>query len=252
MSARLANRRILITGGASGIGLATARRFIAEGARVALLDCNAGGLAKAAGELGSAASTVCADVTSDSGVCAAVADAVGALNGLDGLVNGAGISEWRSFEDLSFADWRRLLSVNLDGPFLVTHAALGALKAAGKATIVNVGSGAGLAPRQNFSAYCASKGGLVLFTKAIAMDLAASNIRVNVVCPGIVMTPLVEKNLMLNADRDAARQRYVSRNLMKRFGTADEIAEAILYLTSDESSFITGTALSVDGGSVFH
>jgi NAD(P)-dependent dehydrogenase (short-subunit alcohol dehydrogenase family) len=252
MSARLTGRRILITGGASGIGLATARRFVAEGASVALLDRNAEGLAKAAAELGGAAWTAQADVTNEAQVRRAVDGAAAALKGLDGLVNGAGISEWRSLEDLSFADWRRLLSVNLDGPFLVTHAALGALKAAGKATIVNLGSGAGLAPRQNFSAYCASKGGLVLFTKAIAMDLAASNIRVNVVCPGIVMTPLVEKNLALNPDRDAAVQRYLSRNLMKRFGTAEEIAEAILYLTSDESSFVTGTALSIDGGSVFH
>lgn len=252
MSGRLEHRRILITGGASGIGLATARRFVAEGARVALLDRNVEGLASAAAELGGAAWTAQADVTNETDVRRAVDAAAGALIGLDGLVNGAGISEWRSFGELSFADWRRLLSVNLDGPFLVTQAALGALKAAGKATIVNVGSGAGLAPRQNFSAYCASKGGLVLFTKAIAMDLAASNIRVNVVCPGIVMTPLVEKNLALNADREAAYERYVSRNLMRRFGMAEEVADAILYLTSDESSFITGTALSIDGGSVFH
>lgn len=252
MTRRLTNRRILITGGASGIGLATARRFVAEGARLALLDCDAAGLDRASREFGAAAWTARVDVTDEARVCEAVAAAVTALNGLDGLVNGAGISEWRSLDDLSFADWRRILSVNLDGPFLVTRAALGALRAAGKATIVNIGSGAGLAPRQNFSAYCASKGGLVLFTKAIAMDLAASNIRVNAVCPGIVMTPLVEKNLARHADRDAAIQRYVSRNLMRRFGSAEEVAEAILYLTSDDSSFVTGTALSIDGGSVFH
>lgn len=252
MSARLENRRILITGGASGIGLATARRFVAEGARVAILDCDADGLAKAAGELGAAAATVRADVTTESEVRAAVAAAVGALNGLDGLVNAAGISVWRSFDELTYEEWRRILSINLDGPFLVSHAALGALKAAGKATIVNIASGAGLQPRQNFSAYCASKGGLVLFTKAIAMDLAAHGIRVNALCPGIVMTPLVEKNLALNTDRDAARERYISRNLMKRFGTAEEIAAAILYLTSYESSFVTGAALAIDGGATFH
>jgi NAD(P)-dependent dehydrogenase (short-subunit alcohol dehydrogenase family) len=252
MSARLQDRRILITGGASGIGLATARRFIAEGARVALVDRNADALARAAAELGASAWTAQADVTNEAEVKAAVAGAVKALGGLDGLVNGAGISEWKSLEDLDLASWRRMLSINLDGPFIVTHAALGALKAAGKATIVNLGSGAGLAPRQNFSAYCASKGGLVLFTKAIAMDLAPANIRVNVVCPGIVMTPLVEKNLALTGDREAAIQRYIARNTMHRFGTAEEVADAILYLTSDESSFVTGTALSIDGGSVFH
>lgn len=252
MSGRLQGRRILITGGASGIGLATARKFVAEGARVALVDRNAAALAKAAAELGASAWTAHADVTDEAGVKAAVDGAVQALGGLDGLVNGAGISEWRSIEDSTLADWRRILSINLDGPFIVTRAALDALKAAGKATIVNVGSGAGLAPRQNFSAYCASKGGLVLFTKAIAIDLAAANVRVNVVCPGIVMTPLVEKNLALTGDREAAFQRYIARNQMHRFGTAEEVADAILYLTSDESSFVTGTALSIDGGSVFH
>ncbi len=249
---RMHGRKVLVTGGASGIGLATARRFVAEGARVALLDRDAGRLSEAARELGDAAFTACADVTSEAEVQAAVDASVRALQGLDGLVNAAGISIWRAFTELSHAEWRKVLSINLDGPFIVSHAALPALKAAGRATIVNIASGAGLQPRQNFSAYCASKGGLVMFTKAIAMDLAADNIRVNAVCPGIVMTPLVERNLALNADPEAAYQRYISRNLMKRFGTAEEVADAVLFLSGPESSFITGSALSLDGGSVFH
>ncbi len=249
---RMQGRRVLVTGGASGIGLATARRFIAEGARVALLDRDDKALASAATELGDKAWTVHADVTSESDVGAAVEGAANTLGGLDGLVNAAGISVWRNFADLTFEEWRRILSINLDGPFLVTHAALPALKAAGGATVVNIASGAGLQPRANFSAYCSSKGGLVLFTKAIAIDLAGDKIRVNAVCPGIVMTPLVERNLALHADRDAAVERYVSRNLMRRFGTADEVADAVLFLSSAESSFVTGTALSLDGGSVFH
>ncbi len=251
MTGRLADRRILITGGASGIGLATARRFVAEGARVALLDRNAEGLTTAKRGL-AGAHVVVADVTQETDVRSAVTGAVQALGGLDGLVNAAGVSAWRSFEELDFAEWRRILSINLDGPFLVTHAALPALKAAGKGTVVNVASGAGLQPRPNFSAYCSSKGGLVMFTRAIAMDLAASKIRVNAVCPGIVMTPLVERNLATFPDREAAFQRYLSRNLMHRFGTAEEVAQAILYLTSDDSTFVTGSALSIDGGSVFH
>lgn len=249
---RLPGRRVLITGGASGIGLATARKFIAEGARVALLDRDAEALAAAAKSLGDKAWTVRADVTSESEVAASVKAAVGALGGLDGLVNAAGISAWRSVAELTFEEWRRILSINLDGPFLVTHAALPALKAAGGATIVNIASGAGLQPRANFSAYCASKAGLVLFTKSIAMDLAADKIRVNAVCPGIVDTPLVQRNLSLHADREAAIERYVSRNLMRRFGTADEVADAVLFLSSGESTFVTGSALSLDGGSVYH
>jgi NAD(P)-dependent dehydrogenase (short-subunit alcohol dehydrogenase family) len=249
---RLRGRKVLITGGASGIGLATARRFIAEGAKVALLDRDRDGLASVVRELGDAAMPVIADVTSEPEVRAGVNDACDALQGLDGLVNAAGISVWRGVADMTFEEWRRILSINLDGPFLVCLAALPALKAAGGATIVNIASGAGLQPRQNFSAYCSSKGGLVLFTKAIAMDLAGDKIRVNAVCPGIVMTPLVERNLGLHEDRDAAFQRYISRNLMKRFGTAEEVADAVLFLSSEESSFVTGSALSLDGGSVFH
>lgn len=252
MAARMQGRRALVTGGASGIGLAIARRFIGEGARVALLDIDADGLAAATRELGDAAVAVHADVTDEAQVNAAVASAAVSLEGLDCLVNGAGVSRWVAFSDMTLAEWRRVLSINLDGPFLVCHAALPALKAAGKATIVNVASGSGLAPRQNFSHYCASKGGLVLFTKSIAMDLAADGIRVNAVCPGIVMTPLVERNLATFPDRDAAVQRYISRNLMKRFGSAEEVADAVLFLSCDESSFITGSALSLDGGSVFH
>ena len=249
---RLDGRKVLITGGASGIGLATARRFVAEGARVALLDRDPRGLEQAIRALGEAAVAVHADVMDEAKVQAAVGEAAQALAGLDGLVNSAGISFWRSFADLTFEEWRRTLSTNLDGVFLVCKAALPALKAAGKATIVNIASGAGLQPRANFSHYCASKGGLVLFTKAIAMDLARDNIRVNAVCPGIVMTPLVERNLALTGEREAAYQRYVSRNLMQRFGSADEIADAVLWLSSSESAFVTGSALSVDGGSVFH
>lgn len=249
---RLEGRRVLITGGASGIGLATARRFVAEGARVALLDSNREGLERAVAELGKAAVAVSAEVTDEAHVGRAVEEASRALQGLDGLVNSAGVSFWRSFAELTFEEWRRTLSINLDGVFLVCKAALPSLKASGKATIVNIASGAGLQPRANFSHYCASKGGVVLFTKAIAMDLAADGIRVNAVCPGIVMTPMVERNLALSGDRDAAQQRYISRNLMKRFGTAEEVAEAVLWLSSDESGFVTGSALSVDGGSVFH
>jgi NAD(P)-dependent dehydrogenase (short-subunit alcohol dehydrogenase family) len=249
---KLGGRKVLIAGGASGIGLATARRFVGEGARVALLDRDREGLERARHALGPAIVAVHADVTEEVQVGRAVDEAARALQGLDGLVNSAGISFWRSFAELTFEEWRRTLSVNLDGVFLVCKAALPALKAAGKATIVNIASGAGLQPRASFSHYCASKGGVVLFTKALAMDLAADRIRVNAVCPGIVRTPMVERNLSLSGDPKAARERYVSRNLMQRFGTPDEIAEATLWLSSDDSAFVTGSALSVDGGSVFH
>lgn len=247
---RMQGRRMLVTGGASGIGLATARLLAAEGAMVALLDRNAEALAQSQRNIDCLA--VEADVTDEQCVTEAVHEAVAELGGLDGLVNAAGISFWRSFEEMSFAEWRQILSVNLDGPFLVCKAAWAALKSAKSATVVNVASGAGLQPRRHFSAYCASKAGLVLFTKSLAMDGAEDGIRANAVCPGIVMTPLVEKNLQLTGDPDAAYQRYIARNLMHRFGTAEEVAHAILFLSCAESSFMTGSALSLDGGSVFH
>lgn len=247
---RLQGRKVLITGGASGIGLATARLFIAQGARVALLDNNPTTLASAVSDL--ACFGVLADVADEAAVTQAVNESMAALGGLDGLVNCAGISFWRGFDDLTFAEWRQIMSVNLDGPFLVCKAAFETLKRAGRSTIVNVSSAAGLQPRLNFSAYCASKAGLVLFTKSLAMDGVSQGIRVNAVCPGIVQTPLVEKNMQLTGDYEAAYQRYIARNQMHRFGTADEVAQSILFLTSEESSFITGTALAMDGGSVFH
>lgn len=242
---------MLITGAASGIGLETARLFSREGARVAILDSNPATLDQARRELPDCIA-IEADVTQEAKVTAGVSEAIARLDGLDGLVNAAGISFWRSFEDITFAEWRQILSVNLDGPFLVCKAAWPALKAAKASTIVNVGSGAGLQPRRNFSAYCASKAGLVLFTKSLAMDGADDGIRANVVCPGIVMTPLVERNLSLAGDRAAAHERYISRNLMHRFGTPGEVADAIAFLSCAQSSFMTGSALSLDGGSVFH
>jgi NAD(P)-dependent dehydrogenase (short-subunit alcohol dehydrogenase family) len=251
MAHKLHGRKVLITGGGSGIGLETARLFAREGARVAILDVNPVTLEQARRDIGDCFA-VEVDVTQEAQVTAGVNEAIRQLDGLDGLVNAAGISFWRSFDEITFADWRQMLSVNLDGPFLVCKAAWPALKAAKASTIVNVGSGAGLQPRRNFSAYCASKAGLVLFTKSLAMDGADHGVRANVVCPGIVMTPLVEKNLSLTGDREAAHERYISRNLMHRFGTPAEVADAIAFLSGSESSFITGSALSLDGGSVFH
>jgi NAD(P)-dependent dehydrogenase (short-subunit alcohol dehydrogenase family) len=247
---RLQGRRLLITGGASGIGLAAARLFLAEGGRVALVDRDASALERAGAELG--CTTVVADVTDEAEVQRAVETAIEKLGGLNGLVNAAGISFWRSFEDLTFSQWRQVMSVNLDGPFLVCKAAWEALKTERGSTIVNVASGAGLQPRLNFSAYCSSKAGLILFTKSLALDGAHAHIRANAICPGIVLTPLVEKNLQLTGDREAAFQRYISRNVMHRFGAPEEVAQSILFLSCGESSFITGSALSLDGGSVFH
>lgn len=249
---RLAGRRILITGGASGIGLATARRFISEGARIALLDRDSAALNKARDQLGEGAHIFDVDLSDAPAVEPAVRKAVDALQGLDGVVNAAGISLRKHFDATSFEEWRQVISINLDAVFLVSQAALPWLRKSGSGTIVNVASGAAMRPSPDFSAYCASKGGVAMLSKAMAMDLADDHIRVNSLCPGIIYSPMVERSLARAPDREAAIEAYTGKRVMKRFGSVDEVADAALFLTSDESSFMTGASLVIDGGSTFH
>jgi len=247
---RLRDRRIFVTGAASGIGLAIVKRFLGEGARVAMVDSDAARLeaAPAAGSV----HRLRADVRDAVQVRAAVAGAVHALGGLDGVVNCAGVSLMRPFDQLSVEEWNDIIAVNLTGPFLVCHAALAALKAAANATIVNVASGAGLQPIPDRVAYCAAKSGLVMFSKALAIDLAPCGIRVNALCPGLIDTPMVERTMAIVKDPKVEYDRVMAYRLIKRLGTADEMADAALFLTSAESSYMTGSALSVDGGRCFH
>ncbi|BBK43512.1 3-oxoacyl-ACP reductase [Allostella vacuolata] len=249
---RLDGRRILITGAASGIGRATAGLFRAEGARVALADRDGDRLAAAVAEMAPGAIGLACDVTDPGSVAAAVGAAAERMGGLDGVVNSAGLCTFHSFETTTAAEWSAMMAVNLTGPFHVCQAAVPHLKAAGGGTIVNIASGAGLRPLANAAAYCATKAGLLMFGKALAIDLAPAGIRVNAVCPGVVQTPMVEGLLAEEPDRAAAVERILDRYVIRRFGTVDEMASAALFLTSEESSFVTGTALAVDGGRSFH
>lgn len=249
---RLAQRRVLISGGASGIGLATARRFIAEGAQVALLDKDAPLLQRAADQLGKCAHVIAVDLTESDTVAPATDEAARAMGGIDGVVNAAGISLRKHFDATSFQEWRQVHAINLDAVFLMCQAALPWLRQSRSGTIVNIASGASMRPSSDFSAYCASKGGVAMFSKALAMDLAADNIRVNALCPGIIYSPMVERSLERAADREAAVRAYLEKRVMNRFGTVDEVADAALFLTSNESTFVTGSTLVVDGGATFH
>jgi NAD(P)-dependent dehydrogenase (short-subunit alcohol dehydrogenase family) len=240
---------VLVTGAASGIGLATARLFRQEGAAVAMLDRDETGLAKARVD---GATTLVCDVADERQVRAAVAQAATALGGLDGVVNSAGIDLMRPFERMTSEEWARILAVDLTGPMLVCHAALPAMKQAGRGTIVNIASGAGLRPLEQRTTYCAAKAGLVMFGKTLAVDLAADRIRVNAVCPGIIDTPLFRSSWEGAADPEGELARILDRYVIRRPGEPEEIAQAALYLTSDESSFVTGAALAVDGGRTFH
>lgn len=248
--AQLRGRRVLITGAASGIGRATARRFAAEGARVALLDRDATGLEAAARESGG--TPLPCDLLDTAAVAPAVERAAAALGGLDGVVCAAGIDLVRKVEAMSPEDWARVIGVNLTAPMLVCRAALPAMRAAGGGAIVLIASGAGLRPLPDRTAYCASKAGVVMFGKTLAIELAADNIRVNAICPGIVDTPMFRRSWERAADPQAELAVILDRYAIKRIGTPEEIAAAALYLISDEAGYVTGAALAVDGGRTFH
>lgn len=245
---RLAGRRILITGGASGIGRATARLFRQEGAQVAVLDRSDNAAKAVADEIGAVAITC--DVSDPASVSAAVAKAAEAMGGLDGVVNAAGILSETGIADTSAEVFNRTLAVNLTGTFLVIQAAAPFLQKEGKGTIVNIASGVGLMPTGPGSvAYVASKGGVVALTKAVSMELAPA-VRVNSVCPGAVETAMTAPHIRTaSGDPNPA---ITKRYALGRHGQPEELAAAILFLTSDKSSFMTGIALPVDGGRTFH
>jgi len=240
--ARLTGRKILITGGASGIGRATASLFRREGAAVAVLD-------RSGGEPD--VPFVAVDVADPASVQRAVQAAETVLGGLDGVVNAAGIFSAAGLAETTPELFSRTLAVNLMGTFLVVQAAAPILLASGTgATVVNIGSGVGITPTGPGSiAYVASKGGVIAMTKALAMELAPS-VRVNVVCPGMVETPMTQ-GFLRDAAGDVAPE-LVGRYALRRPAAPEEIAAAILFLTAAESSFVTGIALAVDGGRTFH
>jgi NAD(P)-dependent dehydrogenase (short-subunit alcohol dehydrogenase family) len=249
MTQDFTGRRILVTGGARGIGLASMLRFLAGGAKVACLDRDADALAALDRRAG--LFPLVADLSDPSGLAAAVDEAAKLLDGLDGVVNSAGVDLLAPLEAMSNDDWQRVISVNLTGPMLVCRAALPHLRRAGGGSVVNVSSGAGLQPLRDRTAYCASKAGLQMFSKALAMEAADSGVRVNVVCPGAVETDLFRSSLP-EADADAALAAVRDRYALARIADPDEIAAAIAFLTSNEASYITGAALAVDGGRTFH
>ncbi|MCW2884484.1 MAG: 2-keto-3-deoxy-L-fuconate dehydrogenase [Streptosporangiaceae bacterium] len=230
----------LVTGGASGIGLATARALAAQGARVAVLDLAPHGPADLA--------CVQADVSDDAAVQEAVAAAVAHLGGLDVLVNNAGIGAQGGVEDNSDDEWRRVLDVNVLGTVRITRAALPALRKSRHAAIVNMCSIAATAGLPQRALYSASKGAVLSLTMAMAADLLPHGIRVNAVNPGTADTPWVGRLLDGAADPAAERAALAARQPHGRLVAPEEIAAAVCYLASPTAGSTTGTALAVDGG----
>lgn len=237
------SRLAVVTGAASGIGAAAARRLSAEGATLCLVDRDASGLATIAAELG--AKAVCSDVAAPGAAERAIAE----LGGLDVLVTAAGIIRRRTAEETSDEDWDEALAVNLTGTFRFCRAAVPAMRSRGGGAIVTIGSGWGLVAGPRAAAYAATKAAVVNLTRALAIDHGGDGIRANCVCPGDVDTPLLRAELaQLGEDAAAGLRASAAARPLGRVGTPEEVAAAVAWLASADAGFITGTTLVVDGG----
>ena len=247
---RLAGKVALITGGGTGIGRGTALAFAREGAKVAVAGRRLEKLQDTVSEIkaagGEAIAAVC-DVSRAADALSTVGEVVAAYGKLNALVNNAGVLSVSTIEEIAEDEWDRLIDANLKGPFLMCRAALPEFRKAGGGTIVNIGSVLGLVAMKKRAAYCASKGGVTLLTKAIAVDHGHENIRVNCICPSIVETDLVSE-LFDTPDGAKVKQDRLATIPLGRFGKPADIADLAVFLASDESSWLTGAAIPVDGG----
>jgi NAD(P)-dependent dehydrogenase (short-subunit alcohol dehydrogenase family) len=238
---KLSGRRILITGAASGMGRAIAVLFHREGAHVALLDLNGPAVTELARELEGFGAEC--DISSAQQVADSVAAAIAALGGLDGVVNAAGLYYSKAFEETDLESWNRVMAVNVNGPYHILQTVLPALRQSATATIVNIASISGYLPMAGTAAYSTSKAAVLMLTKSLGFELGP-HIRVNAICPGVIKTEMTR-----HIWEDPARAASTSdRVALKKMGEAEDIAKAALYLSSEDSSFATGTEIVLDGG----
>lgn len=248
---RLKNKVAVITGAGSGIGKATALLFAREGAKVVVADMNerAGHETVAAiKETGGEATFIQVNVTSAAEVQVLVEQTVATYDRLDIIYNNAGIQIKGTAESMTEEDWDKVMAINVKGVWLGCKYALPQMKKQGGGVIVNTASGAALIGTRENVAYCASKGAVLQITRQVALDYAAHGVRVNAVAPGVVDTPLMAPVWHTMGDVEAAKETVGSRHPMGRLAQPEEIAKAVLFLASDESSFSTGSCLVVDGG----
>ncbi len=252
MDMKINGLRVLVTAGASGIGLATARAFAAEGARVLICDIDIAALAAVATTDAALAQTAC-DVADSAAVAALFATVDSELGGLDALVNNAGIAgPTAPCEDVALADWERTLAVNITAQFLCAQHAIPMLKRSSNASIANLSSAAGRFGYPMRTPYAASKWAVVGFSKSLSGELGPAGIRVNAICPGFVAGPRIENVLASKAaargvPTDVVRAEGLAKTSLRRFVTAEDIANAIVFLASPAGANISGHALPVDG-----
>jgi len=239
---RLAGRKALVTGGGRGIGAAIARRLAAEGAEVVVGDIDSESAASIAAEIGGTAAAM--DVADPESAAAAIEGA----GTLDVLVNNAGTDDFGFFTDMTPERWRRLIAINLEGVLACTHAALPPMQQAGYGRIVNIASEAGRVGSKGSAVYSAAKGGVIAFTKAIARENARYGITANSVAPGPIDTPLLNAARGLGEIGERLIETMKGFTQMRRLGTPDEVAAAVAFLASEESSYVTGETLGVSGG----
>jgi 3-oxoacyl-[acyl-carrier protein] reductase len=245
---RFEGKRVIVTGGANGIGKATVTRFAAEGAAVVLTDLNADVAESAAAQIrevsGAAVYWYVADVSQKSDDLATVRFAVEKMGGVDILVNNAGIYYEDPFEEITEERWDGIMNVDLKGTFLMTQAVVPLLKAQRSGAIVNLASTNGLAGEPNYAHYNAAKGGVVLLTKTLALELGPYGIRVNCVCPGYIVTESTQA-----MDSEEFVNDYIQHKIpLRRTGKPEEVAAVIAFLASDDASFVHGDAILIDGG----
>jgi len=244
---RLKDKIALVTGSAAGIGLATADLFAAEGAHVYITDVDGEGAEKAAAALlakGLKASAMAVDVSRGQDVTALMRTIEQQHGRLDVVVNNAGINVRTDFRNMTDADWVRLRDVNLDGIIRIARDAFPLMKASGRASLVNLASIMGHRGMRTLAAYGATKGAISALTRGLAVEYAPFGIRVNALAPGFIETALTERVLRIEAFSRA----LLEQTPLRRFGTGEDVARAVLFFASDESAFITGAELAVDGG----
>ena len=243
---RFTDKVLLATGGGSGIAAATVRRFAAEGGRAAVVDLDGDRARAVAQELDGSCAIAC-DVADERSVQGAVDEALHRLGRIDCVLNAAGHVYFAPIEEVSVEEWNRMLAVHLTGTFLVCRTALPALRAAGGGSIVNLSSVTALVARTKLAAYSAVKGAIISLSRQLALDLAADNVRVNVVVPGSVRTPMTQ--LVYGESGGPPGHSVVPDSIQKRIADPEEIAATACFLFSEDASFLTGTTLVADGGS---